>query len=60
MMMGYLNREKATKEAFDSHGFIRTGDLGYYDDLGDLHYFDRMKEIIKYVISWVTHLYTYL
>ena len=47
MMMGYLNREEANKEVFDSEGFIRTGDLGYYDDKYDMHYFDRMKELIK-------------
>ena len=46
-MMGYLNRETANKEVFDSHGFIRTGDIGYYDDAGLVYYFDRLKEVIK-------------
>ena len=47
MMMGYLNRKTANKEVFDSHGFIRTGDIGYYDNSGIVYYFDRLKEVIK-------------
>ena len=54
-MMGYLNREQANKEVFDHDGFVRTGDLGYYDDeSGDVYYFDRMKEVIKYVRMLIT------
>ena len=44
--MGYLD-PKEDKEVFDSQGFIRTGDLGYYDIWGELYYVDRMKAIIK-------------
>ena len=46
-MLGYLNRPKHTKEFFDSDGFARTGDLGYYDDEGDIFFVDRLKELIK-------------
>lgn len=31
-----------------SSGWYRTGDMGYYDDKGDLVVFGRIKEIIKY------------
>lgn len=47
MMKGYLNRPKETEEYFDEEGFGHTGDLGFYDDDGLMHYVDRMKELIK-------------
>lgn len=48
IMMGYYNDEKATKETFTPDGWLKTGDLGYYDD--DKYFFivDRLKELIKY------------
>ncbi|EFA08410.2 Luciferin 4-monooxygenase-like Protein [Tribolium castaneum] len=47
-MKGYVNDAGKSREAFDSDGFVRTGDLGYYDQ--DLYFFivDRMKDLIKY------------
>ncbi len=52
-MMGYLD-DAQTAEFFveqDHEGngdkYCHTGDLGKYDEHGDLHYIDRMKEIIK-------------
>ena len=45
-MMGYLNQPRETY--FDQEGFGMTGDLGYYDQNGALHYVDRMKELIKF------------
>ena len=49
MMMEYLERPEATKEVFFGDGFLRTGDLGVYDDQGRFSHIDRVKEIIKYV-----------
>ncbi len=48
-MMGYLDNEEATKEAFiDVHGkkFLRTGDIGYMDRRGLVHFKSRLKRMI--------------
>ena len=47
-MKGYFGNEKATAAAFDKDGWLRTGDLGYYDEEGDFFIVDRVKELIKY------------
>ena len=47
----YLKQPEATKDLFDQDGFIRTGDLGYYDSQGNLYYLDRIKSLIKYQAS---------
>lgn len=46
VMKGYIGKD--TKDDFDSEGFFKTGDIGYYDD--DKYFFivDRLKELIKY------------
>ena len=44
--MGYLD-PREDEDVFDSQGFVRTGDLGYYDIWGELYYVDRMKAMIK-------------
>lgn len=46
-MKGYFNNEKATKEVLLDDGWLRTGDIGHYDE--DEHFFvtDRLKELIK-------------
>ncbi|XP_055699109.1 luciferin 4-monooxygenase-like [Phlebotomus papatasi] len=48
IMKGYIGNDAATKETIDSEGWLRTGDLGYYDD--DKYFFivDRIKEMIKF------------
>ena len=46
MMIGYLNQPKSTY--FDEDGFGMTGDLGYFNDHGQIFYVDRIKEIVKY------------
>ena len=46
-MLGYFNIEKATKETFDKDGWLRTGDIGYYDNDGFIFLVGRIKEIIK-------------
>ena len=45
--MGYLENPEATASTFDKDGFLRTGDIGYFDHDGMLAITDRLKEIIK-------------
>ena len=45
--MGYLNRPEATAEMIMEDGFLRTGDLGYYTEEGQIFILDRLKELIK-------------
>ncbi|MCY4452404.1 MAG: AMP-binding protein [Immundisolibacterales bacterium] len=44
---GYYRDEDRNREAFDDEGWFLTGDLGYLDDSGRLHYRGRLKEMIK-------------
>jgi acyl-coenzyme A synthetase/AMP-(fatty) acid ligase len=45
--MGYFNNAKATAEAFDVDGFLKTGDEGSIDAEGFITIHDRIKEMIK-------------
>ncbi|XP_058093941.1 4-coumarate--CoA ligase-like 9 [Magnolia sinica] len=45
---GYVGDEVATAAAFDSEGWLKTGDLCYMDNDGFLFVVDRLKELIKY------------
>jgi len=45
--MGYLANESATRETYDSDGFLHTGDLGAIDAEGLVTIHDRIKELIK-------------
>ncbi|XP_011498003.1 PREDICTED: luciferin 4-monooxygenase, partial [Ceratosolen solmsi marchali] len=47
MMDGYYNNEKETKETLDDEGWLRTGDIAYYSEIGEFFIVDRIKEIIK-------------
>lgn len=47
VMKGYHNNQKATEEIIDSQGWLRTGDVAYYDDQGNFYIVDRLKELIK-------------
>lgn len=48
IMMGYYKNEEANRKIFVEDGFLRTGDIGYYDNEGYLYIVDRIKELIKY------------
>lgn len=47
IVMGYLNNEKATKDTFDSEGYLHTGDQAMIDEEGMVTITDRIKEMIK-------------
>jgi len=46
VMAGYYRNKTATQETFDAEGWLRTGDVGRFDDQGRLHIVGRSKEII--------------
>lgn len=47
VMKGYLNRPEATAGLLDESGWLRTGDLGYVDEGGNVFVVDRLKDLIK-------------
>jgi len=47
VMLGYLDEPEKTSECLSSSGWLRTGDLAYYDDDGWFYITDRIKELIK-------------
>ncbi|CAG2109625.1 unnamed protein product, partial [Medioppia subpectinata] len=47
LFAGYLNNEKATKEAIDKDGWYRTGDIGRYDERERIFITDRLKEVVR-------------
>ena len=44
----YKGNTKETAQSLTTDGWYRTGDLGYIDDNGFLHVYDRIKDTIKY------------
>lgn len=47
VMKSYYKRPRETKEFFDSEGWCKSGDAGYYDEEGRIHFVQRFKEMIK-------------
>jgi len=47
VMMGYLDEVEKTKECLSDDGWLRTGDMAYYDEDGFFYITDRIKELIK-------------
>lgn len=47
VMKGYHNNPKATKETLTDDGWLRTGDIGHYDEDHYFYITDRLKELIK-------------
>ncbi|XP_026314673.1 luciferin 4-monooxygenase-like [Hyposmocoma kahamanoa] len=47
-MKGYMGDMASSDALFDAEGYVRTGDIGYYDNEGYFFIVDRLKELIKY------------
>ncbi|PQM42611.1 4-coumarate--CoA ligase-like 5 [Prunus yedoensis var. nudiflora] len=48
IMKEYLGNAEATAATIDSDGWLKTGDLCYFDEDGLLYIVDRIKELIKH------------
>jgi acyl-CoA synthetase (AMP-forming)/AMP-acid ligase II len=48
VMKGYLNNPEATVHTITPDGWLKTGDIGCFDERGWLYIRDRLKELIKY------------
>ena len=46
IMKGYWNDEEATSETMTEDGWLRTGDMGLLDEIGNLHILGRSKSVI--------------
>jgi len=47
VMMGYMDDPEKTAECLSASGWLRTGDVAFYDEDGHFFIQDRMKELIK-------------
>lgn len=45
---GYWNNEESTAAIFDEDGWMRSGDIGHFDDDSFLYLVDRKKDMMKY------------
>ncbi|ELT99742.1 hypothetical protein CAPTEDRAFT_23128, partial [Capitella teleta] len=48
VMMGYLGNKDATNATIGADGWLKSGDIGYYDKNGYFYIVGRLKELIKY------------
>ena len=46
IMKGYYKNPNLTRDTIDAQGWLRTGDLGYFDERGNLHICGRSKNMI--------------
>jgi len=44
---GYLDRDDETKALLDQNGWLKTGDIGQFDKIGQLKIIDRVKNLVK-------------
>ena len=51
MMLGYLKKSD-NDESYDSDGFAYSGDMGYYDERGNIYFKCRMKDVLKVENFW--------
>ncbi|KAL6257670.1 hypothetical protein P5V15_011248 [Pogonomyrmex californicus] len=49
VMTGYYNSPEATRKTLSEDGWLRSGDLGYYDEDGELFVCDRITEAIRFL-----------
>ena len=47
VMPGYFRDPERTAEAFDAEGYFLSGDLGWVDAAGQVHFHSRLKEMLK-------------
>lgn len=45
--LGYYGRPDLTREVLDEDGWIHSGDIGFFDEINNLHVVDRKKDVIK-------------
>lgn len=50
---GYFKNDELTKEAIDSEGFFKSGDIGHIDNDGYLYIADRKKNVILHPNEWI-------
>ena len=50
---GYHGNDAATKDSKTDDGWFKTGDIGFEDEVSNMHITDRVKELIKYKGSQV-------